>query len=325
MTKIVLRADGGYQSGLGHIYRLIAIAEMIYQNYDCYFVTTNLNPSISNTINTYCKKIIPCIEGNDVSIIIEHFSPKTTIIILDGYSFNTAYQNSLKKENFKLISIDDTFEYKFVSDVVINHCGGIAPNQYSLSDNTELHLGLKYSILRSSFLKEARNKPTFHKSKTDILICLGGSDQFNLSNIALKKSIEQSQFKNIHIILGASYKHREELNRTISTTTKNVFVYQNISAEKIIQIMKKCYTAILSPSTICFEFIATRGIIFLMKYVKNQDHIYQHLIKSEMALDISDFGQSISFNESKILQNQIKSLDGKSDERINLIIKKLAI
>ncbi len=79
------------------------------------------------------------------------------IIVLDGYAFNTAYQQHLKAKGNKLVCIDDIHAYHFLADAVINHAGGVAMQDYSLAPLTRAYLGTAYALLRPAFLENDNN------------------------------------------------------------------------------------------------------------------------------------------------------------------------
>lgn len=73
------------------------------------------------------------------------------IIVLDGYPFDTAYQQVLRERGCKLVSIDDIHAYPFVVDAIINTAGGVSPAHYQALPETRFCLGLRYALLRRPF------------------------------------------------------------------------------------------------------------------------------------------------------------------------------
>ena len=112
--KLIFRADGNSDTGLGHLYRLFALVEMLKDDYSFTFVSSN-SSTISVIPKSYSIELIPKkISINDEPIwIANKFNPKEYIIIADGYHFISSYQKHLKSLGFSLIYIDDLYkEYK---------------------------------------------------------------------------------------------------------------------------------------------------------------------------------------------------------------------
>ncbi len=86
--KIIFRADGNSETGLGHLYRLFSLVETVKDTLEFVFLTKE-ESTTSIIPNYYNLKTIP----KNIKIeeepkwLSECFSPKEYIIIADGYQF----------------------------------------------------------------------------------------------------------------------------------------------------------------------------------------------------------------------------------------------
>ena len=119
--KILCRADGNSEIGLGHLYRMLAITEFYKKDYELIFLTNE-----SSTTSIIPKEIHLKFIPENISILEEphwistNFSHTNHIIIADGYQFISSYQKELKKHGFTLIYIDDLAkEYDQLSAIAV--------------------------------------------------------------------------------------------------------------------------------------------------------------------------------------------------------------
>ena len=107
-TKILFRCDGGPQIGLGHVIRSCALASMLSEEFDCRFFIRNP----SDALRRYVEDAgfpLTALQGGDLSASpAADFENEARswaeelngdeILVLDGYAFDTRYQQLLKKK-----------------------------------------------------------------------------------------------------------------------------------------------------------------------------------------------------------------------------------
>ena len=328
--KILFRADGNSDMGLGHLYRLFAIFEMLKDHYECVFVTKE--SSATHVIPTgYTKKIIP--ENIDIlqepQWFSERYLPFEHIIVADGYQFTSEYQRQIKEEAFTLVYIDDLTTEHMYADLVINHSPHAQRTDYVAEPDTSFALGTSYAILRPSFLEEAQKERHIEQIER-VFICFGGSDIHDLTSRFLKELLDLSAIKEFHILLGGAY----DFSRIFELEQKNkerVFLYKNLDEDGIISLGKKCELAIVPTSTISYEVCSIKMLILGGYYVENQKYIYEALLKEQIIFDGGDFRTNVKGKYNKqvekilntptvainaYLKRQKHVIDGRSGERI---------
>lgn len=317
--KIFIRADANEKIGYGHVIRCIALIDMIKDDYDCYFLIRNPSLKLTKQISEVCTEYYILSDFPDflseAKLIVNKYLNSDSIVILDGQSFNTAYQKIIKENDCCLISIDDIHPYHFVSDAIINQIP-IEIDSYNAESYTKIYSGLEYSLLRKPFLeasqKELKQLP---EKPSNAFICFGGSDYFNLTSLALRSIINTISIKKVHIVIGSGFNHLKELQSlVINQNSKQISIYQDIDALEIVEIIKLCDTAIVSASSVLIECIAC-GVSFVTGfYVDNQKDFMNFLIQNKLMSNKINF-MNISIDAlSKIISehnpaNQIEKIN----------------
>jgi UDP-2,4-diacetamido-2,4,6-trideoxy-beta-L-altropyranose hydrolase len=324
--KVYFRADGNAQIGLGHVFRSLALAEMLSESFDCHFVIRNPLASLKTHILAVCKSIVELPETEDSTAETAHLLSiinKNEIIVLDGYHFRTDYQNAFKNHGVKVVCLDDIYAYHFTADVVINHAGGIAKSDYSAEKYTQFYLGLQYALLRKPFREIAKNKV---EKPNNLFICLGGADPQNDTLDILKKVEKTGEQNTCFLIVGGAYLHQKSLNDFLKNTTLKVELLNNLSADEMIFYMNQCARAITPPSTVSYEYLSTGGLLYLKVIADNQININRYFLNDNLALRFEeDFGNYSTIEIEKFLKNQPNLFDGNQQKRFLNIFNDLVI
>jgi UDP-2,4-diacetamido-2,4,6-trideoxy-beta-L-altropyranose hydrolase len=322
--KVIFRADGSSTTGLGHLYRLFSLVEVVKDTIDFVFLTRETSTD-SVIPESYTKKSIP----KNINIreepewLAANFSPKEHIVIADGYQFTASYQKQIKQKGYSLIYIDDLAKEHMYADVVINHSPYIQEKHYKKEPYTKLALGTQYALLRPLFLKEAKQNKTI-KTVDCAFVCFGGADPFNLTLKAVEALLLIPSFKKIHVVLGGAHKHQEVFGLENKHSDK-IKIYRNLSEGELIKTMQKCNFAVAPASTILYELSCVKMPIFSGFYIDNQELIYKGFLnngaiykgKNMKDYQVSDFVNKINIilDEHKF-NNQIEAQKGLFDDKI---------
>jgi UDP-2,4-diacetamido-2,4,6-trideoxy-beta-L-altropyranose hydrolase len=322
--KIYFRADGNAQMGLGHIFRSLALAEMVSTDFDCYFIVRNPLLILKEQILATCNGIIE-LEDTDDSIAeakqISSLINAGEIIVLDGYHFITPYQQVFKEKDIKVVCIDDIHAYHFISDVVINHAGGMNLKDYSFEPYTKFFLGLQYALLRKPFREAAKNRKL--DKPNNIFICLGGADPNNDTLGVLKQIGQFDETTTCYLVLGGAYLHKKSLMTYLQNSSIKIEILQNLSAYEMVHYMNLCAKAITPPSTIAYEYLSTGGILYLKIIADNQININRYFLNEGLAFSFDNYNQIAPITIINTINKQKELLDGYSDRRYIEIFKLL--
>ncbi len=323
--KIYFRADGNSEIGLGHIIRLISIAQSANIYFKCYFIIKSPSSLLVNLVSSTCKDIIILPEFDfllEENVIVDLIDAKNGILILDGYHFDEEYKSRIAKSGIRIVSIVDTLYEDLVSDVIINHAGIKDRKLFKLKPRAKIYLGPKYCMLRKEFIEGARKKKLLEENE-NVFLCFGGADPSDYTINFLKENSNFFKSKNLNIVIGSGYKFEKELRAFLNKAKFKHSLYQNLTGEEILGIMSNCWIGITSASTIAYEFLCSSGVLYLVKTADNQKNIYDYLLNEKMAFNCNLLGKLSKNKVSLALKKQGQLFDGKSIERIIEILKEL--
>lgn len=337
---ILFRVDGNSKIGLGHIYRCIAIADMVSSVFKCEFIVSEAS-TVQNIIQEkyVCHQIPGKVAAYEEAEWIKTNFNRNVIIILDGYHFDSQYQKKLKETGVKLVYIDDLFEQHMYADIVINHSPDIKSSVYRKESYTKLCLGLEYVLLRKSFLNNSAKESKLSPDIKNILITLGGSDTGGLTEKIVNSITKINNITTLNIVFGASNSNTFKSNNfTSGIKDKEINIHSNLSETEMYNLMHSCDSAIAPCSTTCLELISVGKPMFIGYTAQNQMHLYNYLNSKNIFFDLGNLNnltepvlekiisEKITLHNTmkEMISNQKKLIDGKSSSRIIEIIKAIS-
>jgi UDP-2,4-diacetamido-2,4,6-trideoxy-beta-L-altropyranose hydrolase len=323
MTECYIRADGNFDIGLGHLYRAFSLAMMLKDDFKVKLWSIEIPENLLQEFNERgieTQKI-----ESDTDFIS---SVRDSIVLLDGYQFDSDYQKNLKANQNLVISVDDLHQDHFYSDIVINHAPAVSEEAYESESYTRFLLGLEYAILRPTFLECAKTvKSSFDIQ--DILVCLGGSDAKDLSSRVLNVLSTLDWEVTIHLVMGAAYKNEAILE--MIKEDPRICSYRKLDEYAMADLMKRSDAAIVSASTILYEAIAAKCIPLAGYYTQNQFDIYSGFLSMGAIIDLGEFDHDTIENglnqlktgDFQLTDDYQQLIDGQSPYRIQSVIKEV--
>jgi UDP-2,4-diacetamido-2,4,6-trideoxy-beta-L-altropyranose hydrolase len=332
-TRIIFRADGNSRIGLGHVTRSLALVHMLRQEFECVFAIQSPEQALQERIREVCDGIIVLPPANTDATRFVHeldaYISDEEIVVLDGYTFGTSYQQNIKARGAVLVCIDDIHAYPFVADAVINQAGDVSSAVYETAPYTRLLLGPRYALLRPAFLRASQTNRTIPEGELRVLVCMGGADPDNHTLQALEELQAIPAVKHIELVVGSAYSHLHELKQHLKEL-QQAKLHRDLSAESLRRLMAKCQVAITSASGISYEYAAVGGLLFVKQTADNQAGIHQFLTTEGIANDYSTLSQALQQGISKEafelqLARQRQFFDGKSSERLLALFQSLRL
>ena len=300
--------------GLGHIYRSLALAEMLSKVFDCIFLFKEYGLHLPDHVHRVCSDYLLLDKALSVEeearYIVDNVLTAGDLIVCDGYHFDTEYQAFIRSHGTKLVCIDDIHSCHFVADMLINHAGGITLQDYSVSTHTKCLLGPDYALLRPVFLQAALNSSRQKYKDPWCLLCLGGSDPNNDTVLKLQE-MDLLGFSEIHVVVGSGYTYHDILSEFVKRCQTSIVIHQNIEAAEMVALMAKCNYAVTPPSSVSYEYLAVGGNLYLTQIASNQSGMFDFLTKNGFARPYSElkyWQQHVSINP--------KLIDGKQAKRL---------
>lgn len=336
INQFVFRTDGDSSIGLGHVFRSIALAEMLnskqFEGVSSQFLVRSTTPT--SLLDGYATEVLEpsILHSDEPSYLAKRFDPRRTLVVLDGYQFDSGYQQQLAELGFRLLWIDDKAEFKMVADIVINHAPGVTRTAYQADKNhCKLLLGSKYAILRGEFLDSCAKVDLAKRLQTSnslsAIVCFGGTDPYGLAEKATMALLNHQSIQQVHLLLAAT----KELSSTFDSAKGQgrLEIHRQLSARQLADLMTTTSFAIAPSSTICFELCCMKVPVISGFYVDNQERIYDGLNQAKAIYGIGniahysqlDFENQLAlFLDSDAMTKtplaQSKLFDGQSAKRI---------
>lgn len=298
--NILFRCDGDHKTGLGHVYRCIALADELRDKYGFGISFAMQSGEIGfNIVSEAGFKVIENEEMPENDWFDTTISKiKPDCIILDiRTDLCAAILKKWKKRGILIVSIDDPSERRMESDLAF-----YPPVPQVNKMNWDGYKGKAYSgwewvLLRKECL-EQYDKPI--NTIPNLLVTMGGSDPFGLTLNVIKALNRLKDNFELSIILGLGFKNHTILENALSKSNTKFQVYK--SPKNIYSIFSKADIAIASFGVTAYE-LAVLGIPSLYLCLTN-DHF-----ESASALVNMGIGKSIppsNINDITFLTNEFK-------------------
>lgn len=338
--KIIIRTDANASTGMGHLIRCLALADMLKKEFTIVFAVQEPEEKILRMIHSVTGMVIalPRTENyiEDSSNFCK-FLNEGDIVVLDGYYFKTDYQRAVKEKNCRLVVIDDLHAWHHIADAIINHAENVSPKSYSTEEYTKLYLGFDYILLRKEFLT-TKKKERIISSVEKVFLSMGGGDVNNLSSKFTEALMNLAFIKEIHVMLGTVNPNLESIKLLAEKSiNQKILIHFDITAAILNELLQQCDLSICPASSIALESCAVGTGLISGITAENQKGILNGLIKHESAIDLGDMnmitreditGKIKAISNApqilnKLIKNQSKMIDGKSPERMLEIFRSL--
>ncbi len=247
--NILFRADASNIIGTGHVIRCLTLAEALKER-GCraVFITRSHQ---GNLIQLIRKRGFEVIELPVVSYVksnlthshllgstIEEDADQTLIniadtcfdwIIVDHYGLDVSWENRLRSKCHRIMVIDDLADRSHDCDVLLdqNFWGKDTLSRYGqlVNKDCDLFLGPRFALLNKAYI-ELSNKKRIRNYVKKVLVYFGGSDQQNLTKMAIDSIIETGLDLEVEVVLGANYQFENSL--TCFLNAKKISFYKNL-------------------------------------------------------------------------------------------------
>jgi UDP-2,4-diacetamido-2,4,6-trideoxy-beta-L-altropyranose hydrolase len=330
--KIAFRVDASPDIGIGHLMRCLALSEELRRRgHECFFLLKVVHPEVLERIKKFgsTSYLLPrtATLQQDLDSVIEYiFNQAIDWVITDHYQIDASYVKEIKHQGFHVLSIDDTAQMHYYSDIVVNQNIGAEKLTFSAEPYTALLLGPSYVMLRNELLRRADKK--HDSSVRKILITLGGTDPDNFLLSVLHSLEDITKDIEILAVVGPFNPHGTELQAFQKTTKIRLNLIQ--SPPNMAELYLQADLAISAGGSSCYE-LAYFGIPNLMITVAdNQISIAHEMDKQRIGIYLGekhDLQQDFlkdkikEFLKNQSLRNHMsengqKLVDGKGKRRI---------
>lgn len=233
----IFRADASVSVGAGHVMRCLALAQRMNldlrrnSGHDSLFVSAAMTPSLKNRLR-----------GENIEIVNLSAAPYgaddacetagrakaigAEWVVVDGYDFDSDYQDVLKQNGLRVIFLDDYGHAgSYSADIILNQNVSAPEEWYRKRDaRTRLLLGPDYVLLRREFLEWREKRTARTGAVRHILVTLGGADHANITEKTLRAIARTGFSGTISVIIGGSNPYRNALEAQANSMDGNIRV-----------------------------------------------------------------------------------------------------
>ncbi len=297
-TNYVFRFSANYRIGSGHLFHIISLYEMLFNDKDSFnFILYDCDKFAEDKLRS--RNINFIIEDNLESQIKKVYKANSKNIIINDV-LNTSKEaiRMQKSYGFKVVNIEDLGEGAQYADVVINAL-------YSKIEGLDNQfVGPKYTILRDEFIK---NKDLVDYKKNDtVLVSFGGVDP---------RKISESIFNEISKT-NLPFKIIQPPFRSLDIDNKNILrppieMAKTISNAKLV---------VSSMGRTVFES-ASLGIpvVSIAQNKRETEHIKQYLDYINYLGEYKDLNFSDVVNKLVGIYNDTETLNTQREKLLNLV------
>ncbi|MCK5031222.1 MAG: UDP-2,4-diacetamido-2,4,6-trideoxy-beta-L-altropyranose hydrolase [Thermoplasmatales archaeon] len=304
--NVAFRVDASSDIGIGHLMRCLALSEeLIRREHSCYFLSKIDNDELISRIkknNVHYQKINPnATLQTDVETLIK-FSNENDVdwIITDHYGINSQYIKEIKKNNLKVLSIDDNAQIHYYSDIIVNQNIGAEKLDFSSEKYSKFLLGTKYVMLRDELLQKYKRGGT--NKVTKILIMLGGADPDNVTLKVLRMLECLNESVQFLVVTGPVNRFYDDILYYINKCNMDITLLKG--KKKMSDVYLQSDIAISAGGSSCYE-LAYFGIPnIIIAIVDNQVRIARELNNQNISIYLGEKNEV----KPEQLRNKIKTL-----------------
>lgn len=263
---ILIFTEALHSTGLGHIKRCSALAEVLTLNGYEVILLVHTDLSLLENESHLDIRMIDWKKKNLLEKFLNEFSQ--SVVFVDSYLAGKKVYEVIKKKVLKLICIDDTNRIDYPQDVKILN-PGFGGNYLTYNTKQEnIYTGIDYVLLRKPF-RDNLKIPEVKDIVESLLITVGGDDRLNLIP-QLLNLLNSGHYQDVRkeVIIGPNFKNFETIKTVKSEQTT---FHQNLTAEQIRDLMLSVDLAITAGGQTTYELAKCKVPMIILQTISNQE------------------------------------------------------
>ena len=274
LPRIVFRADGGAEIGMGHVYRSLAIADELcsISSADVQFLMSADHPEGVKRVSSAGYTVRVLSDGGVDAIVeaIQEYSPN--IVVNDRPFLEKNYLEALARLGASTVNLVDTLEdIEKPAEITSMIIATMRVDQLELED---YYAGPEFAILRESFA--GRAKPVRADAR-QVVISFGGSDPQGLTLKVLRSldALIRTRLElGVKAILGPAFSYGQELRELLPKLHYQPILLENV--EHMAEILSDADLVFCAGGMTVYEIAALRvpGIVMCQntREVRRMEH-----------------------------------------------------
>lgn len=254
--RILIRVDGSYAKGMGHVYRMRALGlELRDIGYDVVFVARaddNGQKILAHT-GLRCDVFSPNAEASALSASVCRYKPNLVIqdILTTADDEMIMLRDAAKT---KIISIDDEGAGLKMSDIVINRFVSHWGKHDSQKCSAKIYEGPKYMILQKEIGLYKGQYAVAETHEFNVLVAFGGTDDHNITERAVRSLNAIAGKLNIVINMGPGTKSAQGLQNAVDKSAHQIDLVRH--SRDIFKLMVSSDLVVCAGGNMLYELAA---------------------------------------------------------------------
>ena len=333
LPRIVFRADGGAEIGMGHVYRSLAIADELcsISSADVQFLMSADHPEGVKRVSSAGYTVRVLSDGGVDAIVeaIQEYSPN--IVVNDRPFLEKNYLEALARLGASTVNLVDTLEdIEKPAEITSMIIATMRVDQLELED---YYAGPEFAILRESFA--GRAKPVRADAR-QVVISFGGSDPQGLTLKVLRSldALTRTRLElGVKAILGPAFSYGQELRELLPKLHYQPILLENV--EHMAEILSDADLVFCAGGMTVYEIAALRvpGIVMCQnaREVRRMEHFsrsgsVEHLGLGTEVEDkrITQAAEALLANETRrraMSESGRKLVDARGAQRVAEVVR----
>jgi UDP-2,4-diacetamido-2,4,6-trideoxy-beta-L-altropyranose hydrolase len=285
--ELVVRADAGRALGAGHLMRCLALAHAWRAlGGRVTFVTSCEGDALRGRLAEFGVESVvhPHPDPRDADQLAEFLAPRPgATVVLDGYHFDTAYQERARAGGNVVLVVDDIGHLPaYSADVILNQ--NIRAGEVRYASSARLLLGPTFAMLRPEFAPFASFSRVVAERARNVLVTFGGSDPENATELACRAlvAIDDAQLE-ARVVVVADHPHERALRAIAQESGQRIRLVA--ATGRMPELMAWSDVAICAGGSTCWElaFMGVPAIVIAL--ADNQRGNSRGLAAAKVAVD----------------------------------------
>lgn len=293
--RLLLRADGNAQLGLGHVVRSLALAEDVGALFGEVVLLTQAPGAAVRQLAlaapaTLCP--LPAQPASAEAAQVRALVQPGDVLVLDGHGFDGAYQAAVLAAGCRLVLLDDLHQHPVLAHLVINRGPAVRAADYQAAPYTRFCLGAAFSLLRGPFRALARPPWPAPARIASALLCFGGADPLGLTHRTLAALLALPQISQISVVLGSAFGAETAL-RTLANGVagQHVAYHRNVPAAALAALLLAHEVAVVPASTVLLEALVLGCAAITGHYTADQQALAGYVAAHHQAFSVGNFAR----------------------------------
>ena len=285
---ILIRCDSSLQIGSGHVYRCLALAELLRDSGEnVLFVCKDLPGHYGAVITDAGFNLHMLVDQRDDLASLKELATPGTWLVIDHYQIEETIEISVA-DYFRLFIIDDLGNRRHSCRILLDPNFHAAPTRYEdlTPEGTVLLLGPRYGLIRQQFVLETQIADK--RLSNRVFVFFGGGDPTCESRRFVKALLESQTELQFDLILQGNNPQRTEIEQLIANRPT---INLHLSPPKISDLMRACTIYFGSGGTITWERMALGLPGLVVSVADNQTTIAQDLAAADQQIFLGCAGE----------------------------------